>query len=326
MNKKLNETVLARILGVIPENIKPVNFFMDILDLGKESAYRRLRGEKVLSFEEVYKLSLILGLSLNELVGDDEDKTFMSNHAFSTPGQGAEKKLLEFLYYYEDFLNMQVQSENSEIVCTANYLLNTMLIGHKNLFKFVYYRWIHQMTEVPLNFQFSDLTIPAEVEELIAKIRVLHHKIKKITLIIDGNILLNLIREIQYFYKRNLINEEELNVLKEELLSYLDFQETTFKKGLDDNGTMITVYLSLFDINCTTTYAVWDDVVEVGLWQYYGYPVFSRDREMLKRHKDWIASLKKYTSMISQSNEILQAEFFNKQREYVNHIADNIVF
>lgn len=324
MNNKLNETVLARILSVIPENIKPVNFFMDILDLGKESAYRRLRGEKVLSLEEVYKLSLVLRFSMNEIIGDGQDGDSLSG-SVTAPGQEHEKKLLEFLCYYEDFLNQQVQSANSEIVCTINYLLNTMLLGHENIFKFVYYRWIHQATEVPLNYHFSDLKIPAEVDEVSSRIHAVHQKIQKVTFIVDRDLFLSLIREIQYFYKRNLINDHELNVLKTELLHYLDVLEGIFKKGVDENGTKFIVYLSLFDIACTTSYAVWNDIEEVGLWHYSGYPIFTRDRSIAKRHKEWISSLKKYTSVISQSNEILQADFFNKQREYVNHIDDAVM-
>lgn len=324
MNNKLNETVLARILSVLPENIKPVNFFMDILDLGKESAYRRLRGEKVLSFEEVYKLCLVLRISLNEIVGDDENSNLALEESVA-PRQGAEKKLLEFLHYYEDFLNQQVSSENSEIICTINYLLNTMLMGSENLFQFVYYRWIHQATEVPLNYLFADFKVPPEIEEVNDRIHVLHQHVKKVTFIIDRDVFASLIREIQYFYKRNLINNKELNMLKEELLHYLDTLECIFKKGMDENGTKFIIYLSLFDINCATSYAIWDDKEEVGFWHYYGYPIFTRDRGIAKRHKDWITSLKKYTSVISQSNEILQADFFNKQRDYVNRMADVIM-
>lgn len=324
MNNKLNETVLDRILSLIPENIKPVNFFMDILDLGKESAYRRLRGEKVLSFEEVYKLSVVLRISMNELIGDDEDKALVSHHITLT-GSEPEKKLLDFLYYYEEFLHHQITANTSEIICTINYLLNTMLLGHDNLFRFVYYRWIHQVTEVPLNYQFANLNIPVEIEDVRSRIHVLHEKVKKVTFIIDRDVFLNLIKEIQYFYKRNLISEEEMNILKSELFDYLDVMESILKKGVDENGTAVVVYLSLFDISCTTSYVVWNDNEEVGLWHYYGYPVFTRDRGLSKRHREWLSSLKKYTSVISQSNEILQADFFNKQREYVKHIADNIM-
>ena len=45
MNHNLNKIVLTKILSIIPENIKPVNFFMDVLVLSNVSAYRMLRGE-----------------------------------------------------------------------------------------------------------------------------------------------------------------------------------------------------------------------------------------------------------------------------------------
>ena len=80
MNNNLNKSVLDKILNCIPENIKPVNYLMDILDLGKESAYRRLRGEKALSLEEIHKLSLELRISLDEILGKNKKNTFTLNY------------------------------------------------------------------------------------------------------------------------------------------------------------------------------------------------------------------------------------------------------
>ena len=80
MNNNLNKSVLDKILNCIPENIKPVNYLMDILDLGKESAYRRLRGEKALSLEEIHKLSVELSFSLDEILGNKNTNTFTFNY------------------------------------------------------------------------------------------------------------------------------------------------------------------------------------------------------------------------------------------------------
>lgn len=324
MNNNLNETALTRILNLIPENIKPVNFFMDVLDLGKESAYRRLRGEKALSFEEIYKLSLELGFSLDEVVENSKTNSFLFNH-IGTYGQKPEENFLEFLYYYEDYLNRLIKADNSEVICTMNHILNTMIVRYEHLFKFVYYRWMHQVKEVPFNFFYADVAIPTEVKELSARLDGLHRKLKKLTFIIDNNLHLNMIREMQYFYKRNLITEEELIMLKEEYLSYMDYTETIIKKGVDSNGTIFEIYLSTFSINATTTYSAWDNNEESSFWHYYGYPIFTRNKRITSRHKYWINSLKKYATVISQSNEFLQADFFNKQRSYVNHLTDNIL-
>lgn len=324
MKKNLNEIVLEKIQHLIPKNLKPVTFFMDVLNLGKESAYRRLRGEKTLSFEEVHKLSLELNFSMDEITGNNKSDAIMFTH-INTPGNTPDKNLLDFFRYYEMYLNRLNKTENAEIICTMNHLLITMLVGYDDLFKFIYYRWMHQMTEAPLNFLYSDLVIPAEIKELCNRIVVLHRGIRKLSFIIDNSLNLNLIKEMQYFYVRGLLNEAELNILKEQYLSYLDDTETTVKKGIDLHGTLFEIYLSVLTVNSTTSYAAWDTHEESAFWHHYGYPIFTRNRSITSKHRLWIDSLKKYSSLISQSNELLQADFFNRQRSFVNDMAQYII-
>lgn len=323
MSNDLNKKVLVKIASLIPENIKPVNFFMDVLDLGKESAYRRLRGEKALSFEDIYKMSLKLGFSLDELIESNKTDT-PKFHDIGGHKQSPENNIWEFFLYYEKYLQRYSKAGNSEIVCTMNHILNTLLVGYDDLFKFVYYRWMHQMKDVPLNYLYSDLVIPAEVKELCSRLAVMHRGIKKVSFIVDNNLFLNLVKEMQYFYIRGLLKEPELNALKEQYLSYMDHLERATTKGVDNNGTKIEIYLSMFSINSTTAYSTWDENEESAFWHYYGHPIITRNKEIACRHKDWLQSLKKYSTVISQSNELLQADFYNKQRSYVDNITKNI--
>ena len=284
MTMNLNKIVLTKILDIMPENLKPVTLLMDVLDIGKESAYRRLRGEKPFSMEEIYKLSLVLNFSLDEIISNDKSDAAALNH-----------------------------------------FLHTMFINYEHLFKFIYYRWMHQMTDVPLNYLYSEVVIPKEIKESCERMSFLNTKIRKLSLIVDNNLFLNLIKEMQYFYVRGLLNEIELDTLKVELHKYLDDIETTINKGINTTGTQIEIYLSVLYINSTTTYATWDDSSESAFWHHYGYPIYTRNKEITARHKLWIDSLKKYCTVISQSNELLQAEFLNKQREYIDNIAVNIL-
>lgn len=324
MAMNLNETILTKILELIPVNIKPVNLLMDILDIGKESAYRRLRGEKPLSMEELYKLSLVLNFSLDEIIGNNKTVAAAFNH-IGTIKQNPSKNLLEFFHYYENYLQRLIDSENSEITCTLNHYLHSMFVNYEHLFKFIYYRWMHQMTDVPLNYLYSELVVPTEIKETCERMSLLNTKIKKLSLIIDNNLLFNLIKEMQYFYVRGLLNEMQLHILKTELRKYMDDIEITVNKGIDVSGTQIEIYLSVLHINSTTTYTTWDDNKESAFWHHYGYPIYTRNKEITARHRLWIDSLKKYSTVISQSNELLQAEFLNKQREYIDNIATNIL-
>ena len=184
---------------------------------------------------------------------------------------------------------------------------------------------MNQMTDVPLNYLYSEVVISKEIKESCERMSFLNTKIRKLSLIVDNNLFLNLIKEMQYFYVRGLLNEIELDTLKVELHKYLDDIETTINKGINTTGTQIEIYLSVLYINSTTTYTTWDDSSESAFWHHYGYPIYTRNKEITARHKLWIDSLKKYCTVISQSNELLQAEFLNKQREYIDNIAVNIL-
>ena len=262
--------------------------------------------------------------ALDEIISNDKSDAAAFNH-IGTIRQNPSKNLLEFFRYYESYLQRLIDSENSEITCTLNHFLHTMFINYEHLFKFIYYRWMHQMTDVPLNYLYSEVVIPKEIKESCERMSFLNTKIRKLSLIVDNNLFLNLIKEMQYFYVRGLLNEIELDTLKVELHKYLDDIETTINKGINTTGTQIEIYLSVLYINSTTTYTTWDDSSESAFWHHYGYPIYTRNKEITARHKLWIDSLKKYCTVISQSNELLQAEFLNKQREYIDNIAVNIL-
>lgn len=324
MNNNLNKSVLNGILEKIPENIKPVNYFMDILDVGKESAYRRLRGEKPLSLDEIHKLCVDLDFSLDEIIGNKNTNTFTFNY-IGTSEENPDNNVLEFLLFYENYLKHVLSHENAEIINTMSNLLSTLFVGFDELFKFIYYHWMHQMKEVPFNYRYVDLVVPPKIKTACDNINDLHKELKKVTMIIDKNIHLNLIKEMQYFYVRGLIGEAELAKLKEQYLRYMDHTEKIITKGVGPNGGSYEIYLSMLSISSSTSYITWGDNKESAFWHNSCYPMHTRNREITDRHKHWIDSLKKYSSLITHSNELLQADFFNEQRNYVNNIGDKIL-
>lgn len=319
-----NESVLTKILSLIPENIKPVNYFMDVLDLGRESAYRRLRGEKALSFDEVCKLSIELGFSIDETIENNKCHTAIFNYV-GNQDLSPEDGILEFLKKYETFLKHIGKAQNTKVAMSMNHLLYPLILGYENLFKFAYYRWIHQIKEVPLNYLFSDITIPKEILESCQRINTQEHPSRHTSYILDHNIMLNMVKEIQYFFRRSLINEDEIRLLQTELLVLTDRIEKTLKRGVDENGYKTDIYLSIFNIDSNTMYITSDTYVESSFWNCYGYPIQTTNPEITARHKSWLDSLKKYATLISRSNELVQADFINQQRKYINNITNEML-
>ncbi len=69
MTDKLNSGLIESMKEKIPEGANLANLLMDILYIGKEAVYRRLRGEVPFTFTEAAVISQKLGVSLDQLIG-----------------------------------------------------------------------------------------------------------------------------------------------------------------------------------------------------------------------------------------------------------------
>jgi hypothetical protein len=68
-----------------------------LLEISTDSAYRRMRGEKPVTFDELYKIALHYRLSIDQLMNLD-------NGAFMFQGQFVDKKTFRFEEYMNSLL------------------------------------------------------------------------------------------------------------------------------------------------------------------------------------------------------------------------------
>ncbi len=59
-NSPIQQALFSHIKGLVPANIAFVDAVAEVLDISNDSAYRRIRGEKPISLEEVRLLAHIL--------------------------------------------------------------------------------------------------------------------------------------------------------------------------------------------------------------------------------------------------------------------------
>ncbi|MFB6319602.1 helix-turn-helix domain-containing protein [Saccharicrinis sp. FJH54] len=65
-----------RIREQLPKHVSLVDEVADILKISTDSAYRRIRGEKTISLDEIQKLASVFDLSLDDLTGNKRTLTF----------------------------------------------------------------------------------------------------------------------------------------------------------------------------------------------------------------------------------------------------------
>lgn len=325
MKGKQNELLSAKILESIPENIKPIEFLTELLNIGKESAYRRMRSEIPFTFEEITKLALELDFSVDEIIGKNkEERIFLDLQVNSTANH--EESFLAMMHEYYKFSELIANAQEKEVYVALNRLSLSLLIGFDTLFKLYYYNWKHQSYNISINDPFSETVIPPEVNAMRHKYKLLKPSIYNMHYIIDRDIFQNITREIQYYYNRKLITDEEIVIIKDELNLVLKNMETIMQTGSNEYGASASYYLSLLDIETNTNCATFDGNITSLYWMHPVNSICIVNQEICNMQKRWIEAIKKYSILVTLSNEILQAEFINKQVKYLNNLTKEIVY
>jgi hypothetical protein len=319
--EKENQAIAIKILSFIPPNIKPVNYLMDLFGLSSESIYRRIRGDIPFTLEEVTRLSHELDFSIDELVAADTRK--ISFDLLADSSTGMEGMFLSVFEQFDDHIQTLLQAENTSAIMSWSYIPPIFLVDFNHIFRFYYYKWLHQGGEIPSGSLFSQIVIPDKILSLKNRISSRLRKTKNNILIIGPNLFFNTIKEVEYYYRRKLITSQERELLKEDILGIIDFMETLVHGGELESGSGISFYLSSLDIKSNNSYVEYDNGQVAYFWVYSVPPIAIHNKEACAMQKKWLESIKKYSSLITQSNEMAQGEFFRIQREYVNDM-DNL--
>jgi hypothetical protein len=312
MNK--NKILATRVVSSIPKHLKAVVFIMETLQLSKESVYRRIRGEVAFTFDEVITLASALGISVDEIVG----KNMTNSAVFSITDQTTSTPQVAFetmLSSYIDTMTQNSQAASRDGVVSVNRLMPLFHTHNKALFRFFYYRWMHQMQNTPINFRYSDAKVPDSVLALCDKVSEMRARQTNSTIIAHENLYINTFQEIEYFYKRNLISSEDMEEIKDDLREVIDQMEALAARGITRNGANVSLFLSEFEIDFISILVNRDNTLYSYFWIGFANMMSTRNPALCANHKLWLDSIKKYATSITCSNQMLQAKFFNKQRK-----------
>jgi hypothetical protein len=295
---------------------------MELLDLSRESVYRRIRKDIPFSMNELTKLALTLNFSLDEIVeGSKRERIF-----FDLGSRNSNSSMDSFpaiFQEYNSYINNLSKARNSCVYIALNCIYPLFTIFSPNLFKFHYFKWLIETQDNLQKYYFSDFTLPSELCAMQQKITEEIKNARNVTIILSPNIIVSIIKNIQYYYQRKLIDKESLEILKEDLLKVTDFAENVAKNGkLEGGNSQIDIYISIPYINSNTIYLEYDDISEVHYWIYSTNPMVIRNSDLGNIQKKWFLSLKKSSTLITQSNEILQADFFDSQRKLINKLMN----
>ena len=299
-----------------------ISFLEDSLNIGKQSVYRRLRGEIPFTFNEVITISLNLGISIDGIIGEYNPKgTFLELYLEKNLDKVAQSFAEDSLQLVKEMSN----AKESSLTTLSNRLPMAFTMDFEYITRFKYYKAIHQQQKETPDLLFSDLKLPEELNRILKNVRHYYKHINTITIILDNNSFLSLIKEITYFYRRNLITDEELQRIKTEFYELLDQFEKRLIYGMDDIDQKFYIYISTLNIEANYSYFHFDNKENIRFWPYAEIPMVIQDHRVSLIQKGWLDSVKKYAVLVTQSNEIQRSAYIAKQKEYINNIGQESI-
>ena len=164
----------------------------------------------------------------------------------------------------------------------------------------------------------SDIVLPKKLvkiqKELIEDLRL----VRRTCFILDENLFGSFVKEIKYFSELGLVSTNDVQNMKKELHQLLHELEILSEKGSFHNGNALSVYLSNVNFEATYSYVEKAGFQICFLRVYSINSMDSRDSKICDYQKKWIHSLKRHSTLISQSGEIQRMMFFNEQKKVVD--------
>ena len=304
----------------IPDKSKLVEMLMETLCMEKGAVYRRLRGEVPFSFFEVVCIAEKLDITINNFSYTDSVNT-----------EHFELKIVEYsnmndadYKQWEDFIFMISLANNdpySEIAESSNALPLSIYGGFDSLAKYFLFKYQYLLNGTENRISFSELVVPERLSRIYRSYFSESKNFSNTIYLWDYLIFQYLVNDIHFFSNINLISEDDIQLIKQDLNALLDYiEDITLNGQFKETGNNVTFYIS--DINLEADYSYWhvNDLNLSFVRTFILNAVASTDKTSFRKIKAWIHSLKKSSTLISQSGAIYRTNFIERQRKIVEEL------
>lgn len=313
-DKALLEAVRAR----LAPDVSTVWFIMDVLSIGKEAAYRRLRGEVSLSLRESVLLANKLGISLSEVT--NRDPTRIYNYRiylmdFETPEEADYRVLQAYL----DNLSRESGDPFSQLAVTTNVFPRQLYLRYPAIVRYSVFKWIHQSGKSPLK-AYHEVRVADRLQQVFRDSRQAYLGLKTTYYLFDHQLCRSLVHGLRYFSSVGLLREEDREAIRSEACKLLDYMERIAVEGQYENGNPVYMYVSDLHFN-KSFYNVRSGEYRLSLIKacVLNY-LYSRGRDCYDKMNNWIHSRRRLSTLISQSAEPRRIAFFNELRRQLDEL------
>ncbi len=302
----------------------------DLLGVNADAAYRRMRGETALTFDEIQKICLHFNISFDSIINyRGKLVPFQFNAMF-----GPEFSILNYLRNIEGEVKSLASNEDTRIVMTAMDLPYFRQFGFSYLSRFKLFFWQRSVLNLP-DYRHKKF----DAEERIDDYEVITESIYKNYHNVDSieiwapETLDSTIKQIQYFAESGLFANDETGIkICNDIDRLLDKLESEAERGKKILSTPEGTFSSPFKMYQSDIYMSNNCIQGHLNGKVYTYVSFNSFNSLMsftpnfsEECNRWIEQIRLKSILLSEVSEKLRYQFFKSLRVKVNETRDQIV-
>lgn len=302
----------------VPKRADLVKKLGSILNIELESVSRRLSGRVQFSINEMAKIANELNISIDTLLTKNNGYTWIPIMLESPMKQESMNALIKKMSSLISEIP-KIISYPCDFECIFDSLPFELTIKYRYLLKFMYFKWGHYFVGNDEFINYDSWEIPPKLLELESKYNVLADNISSSTYIWNHSLVWKLVREVEYFRKMGAISPEAKGLILEDIYELLRDLEEINKYGMEgENGNKKSFYIchATLGVNC------WSYISDRGSVAYsttsFSHTSLLTSQESCLAMREWIHSLKKLSTLISGTGNIIRRVFFEEQYNIVD--------
>lgn len=322
----IQQELFRRVAGLLPSHVSMVIELSSLLDISTDSAYRRLRGETVLSLAEAQTICRHFGIGLGEFGGGGDQHIVFRRDQLE--GESGDLDL-RFERVLQTLTQLQ-KTKDTEIVYFSMELPVFHLMQSVPLlaFKLYYWEWID--LEKPTEKGALRLDPPADAEQY-ARIANLYTRIPSTEIIYEEALSTTMQQIIFFLESGSFARPEDALILFGEMHRLVDHlrKEATlgrkFLLGAETPAASVESNFRLFynemvfsqNLACLQSDSIKAVFLENNVLDF----LYTNDPQFYRRTRNMLDKVMRKSVLISQTSERERNKFFNRLDQSIKRMS-----
>jgi hypothetical protein len=307
----------------LPSNYRLADLVCDVLNVASDSAYRRIRGEKELTLNELIALSRHFNISLDSIINSELNSILFRYIPMDS------NNMDNYYTYMDDLSNLFesiVKSKEKEIYFMAMDIPVVHFTPFFDLMIFKIYTWFRSVNKLEITYDAfaSQLDIP-RLSAVYEKIRNAYHQIPS-TEIWTKNTIKPILSLLDYYSDMNCFEKKEtLSCLCLQLLQLVDSIEKytlTGKKEYEGKTSFLRMYLSPVDIMNDFLITKSDGINVSSIKLYTINAIFTSNEYFCLEVEKWMKATIAKSLFLSGASARERFKFFQEIKNKINNLME----